>query len=281
MTDPPPPPASVGPPTDLAAPAPPPRRWDWRPKVRWFAAEYLIVVLGVLTAVGINAWWQDQQDATGEASYLALIARDLDQMMDELDELRAYEESQAQNGLAAYRLLSDRDRSPEAQATVSASVRRLTQRRTMRVTNPAYQDLLSTGNLQLIRNAGLRDQVIAFYEQAEREFEIHNLNNVSYVDEMFKRATIGGGLFMLKNEDTQVVASVSTADSLFATVIAGGYADAPDPIWRLPDESQEWMAVRGQVLARIRTALSESRRASALIEDLRAVQEAVHAERNS
>jgi hypothetical protein len=32
------------------------------PKVRWFAAEYLIAVPGVLTAVGINAWWSERED---------------------------------------------------------------------------------------------------------------------------------------------------------------------------------------------------------------------------
>jgi hypothetical protein len=54
MTDPSPtPPASVDPPP---APYDSPKRWDWRPKARWFAAEYLIVVLGVLTAVALNAW---------------------------------------------------------------------------------------------------------------------------------------------------------------------------------------------------------------------------------
>ena len=42
------------------------KKWEWRPKVRWFAAEYLIVVLGVLTAVGINAWWNEQERAAEE-----------------------------------------------------------------------------------------------------------------------------------------------------------------------------------------------------------------------
>lgn len=47
-------------------PASTPKRWDWRPKLRWFAAEYLIVVLGVLTAVGVNAWWSERQDRSFE-----------------------------------------------------------------------------------------------------------------------------------------------------------------------------------------------------------------------
>jgi len=50
-----------------------PRRWDWRPKFRWFAAEYLIVVLGVLTALGMNAWWQDRQDHRMETETLREI----------------------------------------------------------------------------------------------------------------------------------------------------------------------------------------------------------------
>lgn len=62
-------------------PAPAPRQWrwrwrpplahiEWRSKVRWFAAEYLIVVLGVLTAVSINVWWAGRQDAAREAQAL-------------------------------------------------------------------------------------------------------------------------------------------------------------------------------------------------------------------
>ena len=40
------------------------------PKLRWFAAEYLIVVVGVLTAFGLSARLQSQQDAAKEREYL-------------------------------------------------------------------------------------------------------------------------------------------------------------------------------------------------------------------
>ena len=62
-------------------PTPPAKRWDWRPKLRWFASEYLIVVLGVLTAVALNAWWQGRQDRALETRSLRevrdALARDL------------------------------------------------------------------------------------------------------------------------------------------------------------------------------------------------------------
>ena len=88
MTDAPPPPASVARPTD--PPIPSPRRWDWRPKLRWFGAEYLIVVLGVLTAVGINAWWQGRQDVAQEQVYLRQLVADLRETVRLTEETDAY-----------------------------------------------------------------------------------------------------------------------------------------------------------------------------------------------
>ena len=37
------------------SPAPRPPSWDWRPKLRWFAAEITVVVAGVLIALALNA----------------------------------------------------------------------------------------------------------------------------------------------------------------------------------------------------------------------------------
>lgn len=65
------PPANDSP--DPALPASPPRQWAWRPKLRWFAAEIVVVVAGVLIALALNAWWGARQDAAAERSYLALI----------------------------------------------------------------------------------------------------------------------------------------------------------------------------------------------------------------
>lgn len=47
--------------------------WEWRTKLRWFAAEYLIVVLGVLTAVALNAWWVGLQQQELETQSLREI----------------------------------------------------------------------------------------------------------------------------------------------------------------------------------------------------------------
>lgn len=72
-------------------PAPPARRWrpalphiEWRSKARWFAAEYLIVVLGVLTAVAVNAWWVEGQEAAREAQALERLHEESEAVVDYL-----------------------------------------------------------------------------------------------------------------------------------------------------------------------------------------------------
>ena len=259
----------------VASPPPARRHWNWRPGLRWFTAEFLIVVLGVLTAVGINAWWQGRQDAASEANYLALISRDLGQMTDDLESLEAFETSQIEDGFVAYRTISGQDRSPEGRALVSDVVANLTLRRTMRLTNPAYQDLLSTGNLDLIRDRVLRDEMVSFYERTEREFDIHNRNNASYVDDLFKDELFRDGLFVFRGPARSTLAVTNEADSLLLAEVRGGYADAPDPIWSYPDASSEWRMVKGQLLSRIRIALYGRLRARDVLHETRALKESI------
>ena len=47
--------------------------WDWRPKLRWFAAEIVIVVAGVLIALTLNAWWEGRQFDHGVAEDLVIL----------------------------------------------------------------------------------------------------------------------------------------------------------------------------------------------------------------
>src|SRR5262245_17607244 len=51
---------------------------SWRRSVRWFAAEFLLVVSGVLVALALQAWYQGQQNARAERVYIAQLRADLD-----------------------------------------------------------------------------------------------------------------------------------------------------------------------------------------------------------
>lgn len=251
--------------------------WNLRPKLRWFVAEIAVVVTGVLIALALNAWWQGQQASASEQHYLVLLSRDLEQLQLDLEELVEIEEGRLQDGLASYRILSSRDHSPDNRAIVSERFSRLTFRRTINLTNATYEDLISTGNLQLIHNRSLRDQIVAFYEEAERQFAIHDKNNAFFVDEMFVGRVFGRGLFY--DRSGSAFAETPT-DSMLAAELANGFVDEPDYIWSLPNDSPEWAIVKGQLLMRISTSAYEKGRAEDQLSRARELQLAVEAERS-
>jgi hypothetical protein len=49
----------------------------WKARIRWFSAEYVIVVAGVLTAVAIAAWAEQRQESARARAYLHQLKADL------------------------------------------------------------------------------------------------------------------------------------------------------------------------------------------------------------
>lgn len=48
----------------------------WTRGLKWFASEFLVVVAGILVALGLQAWWQERQDATRGAEFQRQILSD-------------------------------------------------------------------------------------------------------------------------------------------------------------------------------------------------------------
>jgi hypothetical protein len=144
---------------------------DWRPKVRWFAAEYMIVVLGVLTAVALNAWWGARQDAGREEAYLRQLVADLqesERRFAEADRRVAFADEGRTRLLHAFWMP---DASPKDSVLYWADV------------SAYYEDprsllgtvtaLLSTGDLNLIRDDSIRSAITGFAEAEERYAELN------------------------------------------------------------------------------------------------------------
>ena len=74
----------------MSDPGPPPQVADsrffrrvrleqWRPGVRWFAAEFLVVVCGILVAFWLQAWFQSRDQSARERAYLEGLVAELRQ----------------------------------------------------------------------------------------------------------------------------------------------------------------------------------------------------------
>jgi hypothetical protein len=228
------------------------RGWEWRPKVKWFAAEFLVVVTGVLVALALGAFFQQQQNGRSEDVYLSLLSRDVARTAADLEDVLAFERATMNDGLFAYRTISGRH-TPAQEAQASGALGRLLVRRTLRLKDGTYQDLISTGNLRLIRNHTLRDSIVDFFESTTRLFDVINKNNSYYVDEMYNTALVGQGL-LVPRATMGNVASLAAMDSEIMDSLATGYATEPDRLWSLAPGAREWAVVKSTLVQRIRVS---------------------------
>lgn len=135
---------------------------------RWVVGETLIVVAGVLIALGVDSWRESRSDDRTEAQYLSSIVEDLDHDLVELDRAGAQAETSRAGARTVLDVLSGRARSLPgdslAYAVEYAGFLYL----------PAYfpytfNELVSTGNLRIIRDPELRRGIAAYYNLIESE----------------------------------------------------------------------------------------------------------------
>jgi hypothetical protein len=136
----------------------------------------------------------------------------------------------------------------------------------------------NTGNLQLIDNRELRDTIVQFFENAERDVAVIDKNNVFFVDEMYNKVVLGSGSVLPRPAFEQGIQTLVAADSVLRDAIASGYAAEPDPIWALPRDGPEWQAVRSQVLMRMRVSAIVQAKADTLIDEAAALRAATRVE---
>jgi len=251
----------------------------WRRRLRWFGAEFLVVASGVLVAIALNAWYQGRRDAATEATYLALLSRDIEHTMADLREAAAYERSQELNGLTAYRAFSSSRAGPEPDS-VRVALTELLVRRTATLSKATYEDLLSTGNLSLIGNRALRDRIVRFYDASTTLTDILNRNNAAFVDGLYNRTLVASGLILpMVLPNPLGGRGLSLADSLLLAGLRGGYDDEPDPLWSLPREDPAWARARSVLLTRTTTASVSRQADESMLGEARALKRALDAER--
>jgi Family of unknown function (DUF6090) len=241
--------------------------------------ELTLLVLGILIALAVNSWIEDRRDARLEHQYLELLARDLDRDLGALDEALQFEQSQVEAAAFAYRALRESSVVPGQREAVALALGQLTSRRTLRLGRATYTDLLSTGNLRLMRNAALRDRIVRLYENNERAQLIRDRNNQEFVDRMYMTYLLDHAY--VAPRATRNLQSVSAADSAFAKRAARPekpVTTADDRLWQMPPSAPDWNILAGRVWYRGIVAQGAIDQYRQIADDIRAVRSEIAAE---
>lgn len=211
--------------------------------------ELVLIVVGILTALAIDAWAQDRQDRESERIYLELLVDDLLLIEDQLRRFADFETANLETAASVYAALAP-DKPVRDAVQIQSALADISVRRTVQVMSAAYTDLQSTGSLQLIRNRELRQQIIRYFAQTERIERVIEKNNTAFVDGTYISSLLETGVtigFSQSNEP-----SVARADDLLQKVLSKGPAMPVDKVLLLPPDAPGWDDLRRLVVFRAR-----------------------------
>ncbi|OIQ36462.1 MAG: hypothetical protein BM563_10810 [Bacteroidetes bacterium MedPE-SWsnd-G1] len=151
---------------------------------KYAIGEIVLVVLGILIALQINNWNQSQKEKQIEKQYINNIIRDLKEQMNSVDTQMKMEQSYYES--AGY-LIEDynKDQAFTLDSIFYKHATVLANRKTFVIIDPTYTDLISSGNINIIKNQSTKDQLLNYYQELERIEKIIQNNNSLLIDQHY------------------------------------------------------------------------------------------------
>jgi hypothetical protein len=245
---------------------------------RWksYLGEATMIVVSILLAFWIDAWWGGLREARGEHESLELVSRDLNAAIVQLIEFTEFAEQIGTEGLRAVEVLSADEIHDHLE--LSRMIQRTSNRKTVALPTAAYTDLVSTGALRLIRNRDLRDAIVRFYESAEIAQRILEKNSSLFIDGHIYSFYADGLLMWRTDQPWGHVEGQAVATRKAASLFAEGFEYGPDYFWSLPANSVEWHRLRSSLSVSSHTLFMGREYALKIIEQARSLDAEVRRE---
>lgn len=133
--------------------------------IKWFLAEFFVVVSGVVVAFALNSWWQEASNAKKEQQYIAQISREADSTLALLEQDMKYLEGSTEASASLLTYAYAKELPPETEM-VSSIFRSLSFNTSGQVSG-TLQSLINSGDIQLIIDDGLRTNLITLEKQLQ------------------------------------------------------------------------------------------------------------------
>ena len=162
--------------------------------IKYFISELLIVVVGILIALSLNNWREDNSNKNKEQYYLNSLRTDFEQSLASLTEIL---NQNRESDLAAKKVLAaiHNGYSSSAVDTVKKVFRKLFGFNRFVPASGTYKEIISTGSLQILRDNELRialssweDMITRNQQLEEVMFWQYHLINIPYLNKHIVRS---------------------------------------------------------------------------------------------
>ena len=135
--------------------------------------ELLVVFLGVSSGFILNNWREENQQLELEQKYISGFIADVE---DSIDELERMNKKDSLWMVAAQRNISDLKARTLSKDSADALLIRIIQINKIEIKKGTYEDIINSGNLNLIRNFDLKGEIVDYGLAVE---------GVTFVDDYF------------------------------------------------------------------------------------------------
>lgn len=187
--------------------------------VKYAIGEILLVVIGILIALQINEWNQAKKDRKLEAQYYCRLLEDVEQdYVNYKSSLDLLSEKIKTNNTLMQKLLDDTmpldSISPYLLESIKYSIRDVS------ATTDAFEDIKSSGNLNIIRNASVKNKLTSYYEVLANTNSILEGNGRAITDVRFfkQKDLISSGWIKLLEDFNEIDTSKVSMKALKSKV---------------------------------------------------------------
>ena len=215
-------------------------------------AELVLIVAGILIALAIDGWVSDREDREQESAYLELMARDVAELIHQAEEQILFEQDKVAVAARVLKLLADPN--PAAHRDeFGLLLTALQARRTVSLISATYDQMVSSGHLQLIRNRELRDKIVRHFAQMERFEQIFANNNRDLIDDIYGPFLLATGITPRFGRASSV-AVIQRGEVIMREQLGPDFTSPPDEVLGRTADADSWGMIRRNVILRLRVA---------------------------
>jgi len=219
-----------------------------------FVAELVLVIAGIVIALAVDGWISDSHDRQTEVVYLELLARDIEGIRHQVDLQIEFEKERIDIAATVYAALTTSDPKTK-RAEIGSLLAMLVSRRTLSLSSATYDQMVSSGHLQLIRNHELRNMIVRFFAELERTERITDNNNRELIDDVFIPFIMQTGVTALQRPGKmQATDALNRANAIVYERLGPEFLFPEDRVLSEPAEADSWNDIRRNVLFRMRIA---------------------------
>ncbi len=165
--------------------------------------EIALVVIGIFIALQLNAWKANVKDRDLERTYLRNLRDDLVLQQEIIDEQIAHEAGKvamADSAMSCFEAACPLD-ILESMLTGTGN---LYQRKTFIANQPTFNDLVSSGNMALLRDQKVKAELMRYHQELELQATVINSNNRLLIDQQFGQSMMENRLGFSLNDQGEL-----------------------------------------------------------------------------